>query len=133
MSLLGLFIISLLLSLICVASAFHTQLPSTCHVVRKSSCSWHVINKQTIEPLSFRRTLSLQNQRNNKNLDEKRVGGYTNKVEDGSPLGVAIVVLGGSLIVIGGDNFADIPVWVVFVTASTAAGVARLIRYLRDK
>lgn len=78
----------------------------------------------------FRNALSLQSQTNNK--DSKQASGYT-QVEDGSPLGVAIVVLGGSLVVFGGDNFENVPVWVVFVVASTAAGVARLIRYLQDK
>ena len=47
-------------------------------------------------------------------------------IEDGSPLGVAIVVLGGSYVVFGEQ---DIPVWIVFVTASIAAGISRLIRY----
>lgn len=59
-------------------------------------------------------------------------------VEDGSPLGVAIVLV-GSLIVFGsGDDSAlqnpESPsVWIVFVTASVAAGLARLFRYFRDR
>ena len=49
----------------------------------------------------------------------------TTPIEDGSPLGVGIVIIGGSLIVFGEQ---DIPVWVVFATASIAAGISRLIR-----
>eukprot|EP00980_Cylindrotheca_fusiformis_P007223 scaffold1525_cov142-Cylindrotheca_fusiformis.AAC.23 len=66
-----------------------------------------------------------------KKKDENESAKYT-KVEDGSPLGVAVVVLGGSLIVFGGDNFSEIPVWVVFVTASAAAGISRLVRSQRN-
>lgn len=49
----------------------------------------------------------------------------TTPIEDGSPLGVGIVIIGGSSIVFGEQ---DIPVWVVFATASIAAGISRLIR-----
>lgn len=49
----------------------------------------------------------------------------TTPIEDGSPLGVGIVIIGGSLVVFGEQ---DIPVWVVFATASIAAGISRLIR-----
>jgi hypothetical protein len=51
-----------------------------------------------------------------------------NTVEEGSPLGVAIVVMGGSLLVFGGDGIPEVPVWVVLVAASTAAGISRLVR-----
>lgn len=66
------------------------------------------------------------------NNDDKRE--YT-KIEDGSPLGVAIVLL-GSLVVLRNDDLNRDPdsVWIVFATASAAAGLARLIRYFsRDK
>mmetsp|Transcript_16074 Transcript_16074/g.38584 ORF Transcript_16074/g.38584 Transcript_16074/m.38584 type:complete len:153 (-) Transcript_16074:284-742(-) len=58
---------------------------------------------------------------------------YT-RVEDGSPLGVAIVAL-GSLVIFGSEQDESLgspdssSVWIVFATASIAAGVARLIRY----
>jgi hypothetical protein len=72
--------------------------------------------------------------KHNNNVEEKE---YT-KVEDGSPIGVAIVLI-GSLIIFGsgGEESLQSPssssVWIVFVTASTAAGLARLYRYTREK
>lgn len=58
-------------------------------------------------------------------------------VEDGSPLGVAIVLIGSLIIFNGEDSSHQEPasssVWIVFATASIAAGLARLVRYLRDK
>ena len=53
---------------------------------------------------------------------------YT-KIEDGSPIGLAIVALGG-LIVSNVDELANNPdvIWIVFGTASMAAGLSRLIR-----
>ncbi|KAL7547362.1 hypothetical protein ACHAWF_010678 [Thalassiosira exigua] len=61
---------------------------------------------------------------------------YT-RVEDGSPLGVAVVAL-GSLVVLGGDDESwreptSASAWIVFAAASVTAGLARLTRYLRDK
>ena len=58
--------------------------------------------------------------------DEGKSPQKSTPIEDGSPLGVAVVVLGGSYVVFGEQ---DIPVWIVFVTASIAAGISRLIRY----
>ena len=53
------------------------------------------------------------------------------RIEDGSPLGVAIVVLGGSLVVLLGNN-DETPnrslLWAVFATASIAAGISRLVK-----
>ena len=56
-------------------------------------------------------------------------------IEDGSPLGVAIVVLGSLLwFAIKGESDTNtvggVPViGIIFGTASTAAGIARLVRY----
>jgi hypothetical protein len=85
-------------------------------------------------PCTFRDAVLLQKGKSNRDekVAELRTANYT-KVEDGSPLGVAIVVLGGSLVVFGGDELSKIPVWAVFVTASVAAGLSRLVRFLRDK
>jgi hypothetical protein len=79
-------------------------------------------------PCTFRDTVLLQNGKSNRDEKVAEVGtaNYT-KVEDGSPLGVAIVVLGGSLVVFGGDELSKIPVWAVFVTASVAAGLSSQI------
>lgn len=116
----------LLLSLLsCLAFAFQSSYTSP---IRHASSFHPQFQVEKSSSALFRTSLSLQNQRNPNDPKE----GYS-KVEDGSPLGVAIVVLGGSLVVFGGDNFSNIPIWVVFVAASTAAGVARLIRYLQDK
>lgn len=81
-----------------------------------------------------RNSIRLKNKRSDRNEknSETETAKYT-KVEDGSPLGVAIVVLGGSLVVFGGDGLAQIPVWVVFLTASVAAGISRLVRSLEKK
>ena len=58
-------------------------------------------------------------------------------VEDGSPLGVAIVLLGSLLVFGSGDDALRSPdspaPWIVLATASAAAGLARLFRYFRDK
>ena len=71
--------------------------------------------------------------------DIKKERTYT-KIDDGSPVGVAIVLLGllgniyfpGILSTI--NFFSDEKyVWIVLATASTAAGLARLLRYYRDK
>jgi len=58
------------------------------------------------------------------------------KIDDGSPLGVAIVLLGGSWLVLGGrDGVGDggDGIWAVFATASVAAGISRLVRYYYGK
>lgn len=76
------------------------------------------------------------------------------QIEDGSPLGVAIVVLGGSWLAFadgqdvpqlpfsmmdgvvggfGGSSTDDVRIWAVFATASLAAGISRLVRYYWDK
>ncbi len=66
----------------------------------------------------------------NNNAEEKE--NYT-RVEDGSPLGVAIVFLGSLFLFSSGDESYKDPtsdsVWIVFATASAAAGLARLYRY----
>jgi len=69
--------------------------------------------------------------------DEDEVSGRT-RIEDGSPLGVAIVVL-GSLALLGSDGVAlntsisEVSlVWVVFGTASVVAGISRLVRNKKD-
>lgn len=81
-----------------------------------------------------------KNNNNNNNVDlgseSKRT--YT-KIDDGSPLGVAIVGIGGLLYTKGGDTFSFLQqqdsnaVWIILATASTAAGLSRLIRYINDK
>eukprot|EP00984_Skeletonema_dohrnii_P015167 scaffold6499_cov96-Skeletonema_dohrnii-CCMP3373.AAC.2 len=81
------------------------------------------------------------NNKNNSNSDDglesKRT--YT-KIDDGSPLGVAIVGIGGLLYSKGGDTFSFLQqqdssnvVWIILATASTAAGLSRLGRYISDK
>lgn len=82
-----------------------------------------------------------KNSNSGKEFENKRA--YT-KIEDGSPLGVAVVAIGGLLYTYGGDNFFVTPflrevsssssaVWIIFATASSAAGLSRLFRYLREK
>ncbi len=82
---------------------------------------------------------------NGNNEENKRT--YT-KIDDGSPLGVAIVAIGGLLYsdplgLFSGDNNnnpfvsllqQDNSAWIIILTtASTAAGLERLFRYLSDK
>ena len=87
------------------------------------------------------------------------------KIDDGSPLGVAIVLLGGAWVVLGdgdggssgsgadaqlliptfvasilsfggdggGNGGTDGRIWAVFITASVAAGISRLVRYYWNK
>lgn len=77
------------------------------------------------------------NKNSNDNLESKRT--YT-KIDDGSPLGVAIVGIGGLLYSKGGDTFSFLQqqdssnvVWIILATASTAAGLSRLVRYISGK
>ena len=77
------------------------------------------------------------NKNSNDNLERKRT--YT-KIDDGSPLGVAIVGIGGLLYSKGGDTFSFLQqqdssnvVWIILATASTAAGLSRLVRYISGK
>ena len=83
-------------------------------------------------------TITLSAKKDEEN-DTKKERTYT-KIDDGSPIGVAIVLLGllgniyfpGALSAI--NFFSDEKyVWIVLATASTAAGLARLLRYYRDK
>jgi hypothetical protein len=82
---------------------------------------------------------------NGSNEENKRT--YT-KIDDGSPLGVAIVAIGGLLYsdplgLFSGDHNnnplvsllqQDNSAWIIILTtASTAAGLERLFRYMRDK
>lgn len=122
-------ILLILSALLCLNSAFQSSpIVSSFRETSLKYPTWTPIAR-----LSQTATVSLQNQRNSNDNDSTTERKYTSSVEDGSPLGVAIVVLGGLLVNFGGDQFADIPVWVILATASTAAGVARLIRYLQKK
>ena len=79
-------------------------------------------------------------------MEEKRAatansgGRKVARIDDGSPLGVAIVLLGGAWVVLGdGDvgggtsGTTDGRIWAVFATASVAAGISRLVRYYWNK
>ena len=68
--------------------------------------------------------------------DDAKQKEYSGVVEDGSPLGVAVVALGSILLSNGDDSLwepGSPAILIVFATASVAAGLARLYRYLRDK
>lgn len=98
------------------------------------SCeAWSAPNRRTPLPKLFQRHSSAPFRRHTQkfqlksNRDDKEPPKY-NMVEEGSPIGVAIVVIGGSLVVFGGDDFLHVPIWVVFATASIAAGISRLVR-----
>mmetsp|Transcript_38309 Transcript_38309/g.46255 ORF Transcript_38309/g.46255 Transcript_38309/m.46255 type:complete len:148 (-) Transcript_38309:206-649(-) len=78
-----------------------------------------------------RSAVILHDAKNNRDDEDVKLGNSSMAVEDGSPLGIAIVVLGGSFVVFGDETF-NVPLWVIFATASTAVGIARLIRYLQD-
>jgi hypothetical protein len=90
-------------------------------------------------------SLFLAKNTNGNNAENKR--SYT-KIDDGSPLGVAIVAIGGLLYsdplgLFSGDNNnspfvsllqQDNSAWIIILTtASTAAGLERLFRYMSDK
>ncbi|KAL7530852.1 hypothetical protein ACHAXR_003711 [Thalassiosira sp. AJA248-18] len=96
----------------------HTQLPRT------------LLNRRITRD-DERKSIIHFAKNNNKNDDVEKTQ-YTSTVEDGSPIGVAIVLI-GSLLIFGGDESLQAPssssVWIVFATASIAAGLARLIRY----
>ena len=95
-------------------------------------------NTQIHDDKRISSTITLHANKKDKENDVKERT-YT-KIDDGSPIGVAIVLLGllgniyfpGSLSAI--NYFTDEKyVWIVLATASTAAGLARLLRYYRDK
>ena len=82
-------------------------------------------------------SLGAKNNNTNNNDDLEKERTYT-KIDDGSPLGVAIVGIGGLLYTKGGDTFSFLQdssnaVWIILATASTAAGLSRLVRYINDK
>jgi hypothetical protein len=91
----------------------------------------------SITSLRAKNSNNKNNKNSNDNLESKRT--YT-KIDDGSPLGVAIVGIGGLLYTKGGDTFSFLQqqdssnvVWIILATASTAAGLSRLVRYISDK
>lgn len=98
-------------------SGLHTQLPQTA-----STFCFRSPNRGAV---------ILHDSKNNRDDEDVKLGNSSMAVEDGSPLGIAIVVLGGSFVVFGDETF-NVPLWVIFATASTAVGIARLIRYLQD-
>lgn len=70
------------------------------------------------------------------NTRERKEPSYST-VDDGSPLGVGVVFI-GSLVALNAPERIDPQdqeslIWLVFVTASTVAGIARLIRYYGDR
>lgn len=76
--------------------------------------------------------------KNNNDADDSESKRTYTKIDDGSPLGVAIVGIGGLLYTKGGDTFSFLQdssnaVWIILATASTAAGLSRLVRYINDK
>jgi len=90
-----------------------------------------------ITSLNAKNSNNKNNKNSNDNLESKRT--YT-KIDDGSPLGVAIVGIGGLLYSKGGDTFSFLQqqdsskiVWIILATASTAAGLSRLVRYISGK
>mmetsp|Transcript_19420 Transcript_19420/g.33108 ORF Transcript_19420/g.33108 Transcript_19420/m.33108 type:complete len:152 (-) Transcript_19420:660-1115(-) len=90
-----------------------------------------------ITSLNAKNSNNKNNKNSNDNLESKIT--YT-KIDDGSPLGVAIVGIGGLLYSKGGDTFSFLQqqdssdvVWIILATASTAAGLSRLVRYISDK
>jgi hypothetical protein len=101
-------------------------------------------SSQTTTTTTYR-SLFLAKNTNGNNAENKR--SYT-KIDDGSPLGVAIVAIGGLLYsdplgLFSGDNNnnpflsllqQDNSAWIIILaTASTAAGLERLFRYMSDK
>ena len=101
------------------------------------------LHKQRQQQLTV--SLFLAKNTNGNNEENKRT--YT-KIDDGSPLGVAIVAIGGLLYsdplgLFSGDNNnnpfvsllqQDNSAWIIILaTASTAAGLERLFRYMSDK
>ena len=104
------------------------------------------LHKQRQQQLTVSSLLLAKNTNGNNNEENKRA--YT-KIDDGSPLGVAIVAIGGLLysdplgLFSGVDNNnnpflsllqQDNSAWIIILTtASTAAGLERLVRYMSDK
>eukprot|EP00587_Corethron_hystrix_P010557 CAMPEP_0113299644 /NCGR_PEP_ID=MMETSP0010_2-20120614/1595_1 /TAXON_ID=216773 ORGANISM="Corethron hystrix, Strain 308" /NCGR_SAMPLE_ID=MMETSP0010_2 /ASSEMBLY_ACC=CAM_ASM_000155 /LENGTH=130 /DNA_ID=CAMNT_0000152917 /DNA_START=1379 /DNA_END=1771 /DNA_ORIENTATION=+ /assembly_acc=CAM_ASM_000155 len=129
---LSLALLVLLLYLASTPTAGGFQINHRTLVIGRSRPSIHLPQENHVNTNSFafKKTVSLQSQKSNG--DGPKPEGTTN-IQDGSPLGVAIVCLGGGLVTFGGDNFSDIPIWAVLIAASTAAGVERFLRYLRDQ
>ena len=89
----------------------------------------------------FHTPTTLSSRNNNKDNDTtaddvtSKKEQYT-RVDDGSPIGVVIVLLGTIYLYYGQSPFTandSSSVWIVFAMASIAAGLARLFRYVRDQ
>jgi len=75
------------------------------------------------------------NASDNVRLDSQRRESISRASEDGSPLGVAIALLGSiAVFLLGDDDISNemmtMRIFTVFCTASIAVGFARLVRYL---
>ena len=90
-----------------------------------------------LSPVVFQKSpktpLSLAKQENNNSLNKNNKPRDFKSPEDGSPLGVAIVVVGFVLLQLFGDRFDSAVVEryaapVILCSASIAAGISRLIR-----
>ena len=114
-------------------SAFNHHITS--HMKIRSKHTMLYNNKNTNRSINI-------NTKNEKKLlaTTKKSKENTTVIEDGSPVGVAIVALGGAYVVLGENQTSDYniidndSIWIVFCTASIAAGILRLIRYIgREK
>jgi hypothetical protein len=122
-----------------ILSMLLLMLISSCNAftVRRSVGSIKPLAEQTAISSRQARPISLQIHflaRKADDGDGSSAPKYT-KVEDGSPLGVAIVVL-GSIICLNSDQFEEnspLIVPLIFGTASLAAGISRLVRYQNKK
>ena len=114
---------------------------------------WHAHFNEDIFRRRERRSVSLRSKQNDDQIDTSTNTKTYTQIDDGSPLGVAIVVLGGIWVALGdgqdmflpfgmmggvggsydGSTTGDVRIWAVFATASIAAGISRLVRYYRDK
>mmetsp|Transcript_19528 Transcript_19528/g.39565 ORF Transcript_19528/g.39565 Transcript_19528/m.39565 type:complete len:145 (+) Transcript_19528:722-1156(+) len=71
---------------------------------------------------------------NNKNKSKTDSGLQPRTVvKDGSPLGVAIVLLGGFYGMCNDSSDEQLSVWAVFATASIAAGISRFVKFSTKK
>eukprot|EP00956_Cyclotella_meneghiniana_P034158 scaffold101981_cov24-Cyclotella_meneghiniana.AAC.3 len=133
-------ILAIIISMPIYSYAFMSHARTTLSIIVPSPSTKTLMNTSPTIPVTT--CLSSKNNNNNDNDDAAIKKRQYTRIEDGSPIGVAIVLLGtlelylyygrslSSSTLMTNDSSS---VWIVFATASIAAGLARLFRYVRDK
>ena len=132
-------ILAIIISMPIYSDAFMPHARTHLSIIARSPSTKTLANTSPTIPIT---TCCLSSKHNNNNDNDASIKKrqYT-RVEDGSPIGVAVVLLGTLYLYYGQSSSSSFTlmtndsssIWIVFATASIAAGLARLFRYVRDK